>query len=92
MATVIRVKRRIDEEPLTAFVLNSKKRRFETFVADSHQQQQQQLHSSDTHTTSSSTSTSETNASSTTALPDPAAATSSTVMRFAGTVSTQVSY
>lgn len=28
-ATVIRVKRRVDEEPLNAFVLNSKKRRFE---------------------------------------------------------------
>lgn len=32
MATVIRVKRRIDEEPLNAFVLNSKKRRFENIV------------------------------------------------------------
>lgn len=29
MATVIRVKRRVDEEPLNAFVLNCKKRRFE---------------------------------------------------------------
>lgn len=29
MATVIRVKRRIDEEPLNAFVLNCKKRKYD---------------------------------------------------------------
>lgn len=64
MATVIRVKRRVDEEPLNAFVLNCKKRRFEDIEDDADR----------------------------TAAKDACAAdgTSTTVVKFAGTVQNQV--